>query len=343
MAFGPVLADPPRSLGAGFPGYAGHTAGLAPQAGGPAGGTTPTGADLDDRPPGRPSRSSCSVSPGKTADGETAGFRANWLGSDTRSPRLRSGNLARSRHRSGAAPQWSDLAGVLVRTSQRLARLDFVSIDTVGLQRLYALAFLEHRTRRLHITGVTAHPTAAWATQQARNVVADLGARMESLRFLIRDRDSKYTDAFDAVRTRKSTLISSTACPPQHRPDAWPEGPPSTRLVTGATTVRRSLLRSHPVGPTPAESGVPNRKARTGTEAHPTAVPTSTPQGPDQPRRARTSRTAGDLPGMAAWERLAPGLVARRAPSLLAPVSTPSPGREQRSLPCAACRDDRGQ
>jgi hypothetical protein len=61
------------------------------------------------------------------------------------------------------------------------------------------LAFLDRGTRRLHIAGVTAHPTRAWAVQQARNVTAGLGRRLESLRFLLRDRDGKSGQSFDAL------------------------------------------------------------------------------------------------------------------------------------------------
>jgi putative transposase len=94
---------------------------------------------------------------------------------------------------------------------------DLLTVDTVLLRRLHVLVFIELATRRVYIAGVTANPTGASTTQQARNIIeAFTDGRVTPIGFLIRDRDAKFTAAFDEVfQSEDIRIVRSPARAPK--------------------------------------------------------------------------------------------------------------------------------
>jgi putative transposase len=104
----------------------------------------------------------------------------------------------------------STWAAFLRSQAHALLAVDFIETITLTGQRQYILAVIEHATRRIRILGTTAHPTAVWVTQAARNLVMDLDDAGVKVRYLIRDRDAKFPALFDRILSDTGIAIVLT-------------------------------------------------------------------------------------------------------------------------------------
>jgi transposase InsO family protein len=118
---------------------------------------------------------------------------------------LRQAGMPPARARAG--PCWREF---LRAQAQSMIACDFFTVETLWLGRLYVLFFIELGSRRVHLAGCTANPSGAWVAQQARQLAWSFGERLTPIRFLIHDRDSKFSHAFDEVFRSEGVEIIRT-------------------------------------------------------------------------------------------------------------------------------------
>jgi len=126
-----------------------------------------------------------------------------WVGATTIRSVLRRSGLGPAPRRGG--PSWADF---LRAQAHGMVACDFFTVETVWLRTLYVLFFIEHGSRRVRLAGVTAHPDGIWVVQQARNLAVE--DQLENVRFLIHDRDAKFSGPFDAILRGEGVRVIKT-------------------------------------------------------------------------------------------------------------------------------------
>ena len=118
------------------------------------------------------------------------------------------------------------------------------------LRTLYVLVFIGLQSRRVHLSTTTAHPDSSWVIQQARNLTMDLEDRSPAVRFLIHDRDIKFSGSFDEVFRSGGTDDATTqrlAVRPRPSSNAWKRATQVSRPAPAVSIVlpEQSTLMCH--------------------------------------------------------------------------------------------------
>ena len=183
----------------------------------------------------------------------------------------------------------------LAQHRAQLLACDFFTVDTLFLQRLYVLFFIELGSRRLHFAGCTAAPDAAWVTQQARQLSWQLqDGEVQPFRFLIRDRDGKFPASFDAVFASEAITIVKT---PPRTPNANAVAERAVRSIRAECLDRLLIVNQAHLRSVLAEYAAyyNHRRPHQGRDQGPPVPLVAAPTRPGDPTRIRCRPVLGGL------------------------------------------------